>query len=131
MDEEQLAHQAEPDAAQGLRRDAVIVAVIEAEQIQPSDDDVLQALTPTAKRAGVEPEQLLERLQGEDRIERVRQDVAQRQAVDLLVREATPISIAAAQAREALWTPGKEEQPGEAPGTPAADKPSEIWLPGS
>jgi trigger factor len=121
--EEELAHEAEPEAAQGLRREAVIAAVVEAEGISPSDGDVLLALEPTAKRANSTPEKLLDQLRSNGRLERMRGDVAGRQALELLVREAKPISVEQAQARNKLWTPGKE---GGAP-----EGPAKIWTPGS
>ncbi|MGO9903194.1 MAG: trigger factor [Solirubrobacteraceae bacterium] len=129
-DEEQLAHEAEPVAAQGLRREAVIVAIIEAERIEPSDEELLAALEATAKRSATEPEKLLERLRTNGRIERVRADLAGRQALELLVREAKPISLAAAAAREALWTPGKALASDETAGVPAAEQPGKLWTPG-
>ena len=85
MDEEQLAHEAEPEAAQGLRREAVIAAVVEAEQIEPTDEEVLEALRRAPSATATEPEKLLERLRATGRLERVRADVASRQAVELLV----------------------------------------------
>ena len=39
-DEETLAHDAEPDAASALRREAVIAAIVEAEQIEPTDEEL-------------------------------------------------------------------------------------------
>jgi trigger factor len=121
-DEETLAHEAEPDAAQALRRDAVLAAVVEAEGIEPSDADVTEALAPTAEREGTDSSKLLEQLRSAGTLERVREDVASRQALELLVREATPISVEQAKAREKLWTPGKE----------GSDEPSaQIWTPGS
>ena len=51
----------------------------------------------------------MERLRKDGRLEELREDVATRQAVELLVREATPISVEQAKARQKLWTPGKDE----------------------
>ncbi len=51
-DEETLAHEAQPEAADALRREAVLAAVVEAESIEPSDEDVLEALEPTAAARG-------------------------------------------------------------------------------
>ncbi|MGO9754465.1 MAG: trigger factor [Solirubrobacteraceae bacterium] len=130
MDEERLVHEAEPDAARSLRREAAIAAIIEAEQIEPSDEELLAALEPAAKRSATEPGKLLERLRENGRIEAVRADVASRQALELLVREAKPISVAAAAAREALWTPGKSQEPDEAAGAPAAEQLGKLWTPG-
>ncbi|HEY3726415.1 MAG TPA: trigger factor [Solirubrobacteraceae bacterium] len=121
-DEEALAHDAEPDAAAALRREAVIAAVVEAEQIEPSDEDLVQALAPAAERDGSDPAELVEQLRKAGRLESLREDVAARQAVELLVREAVPISVEQAKAREKLWTPGKED--------PSAGS-GQIWTPGS
>ena len=62
-DEEALAHEAEPEAAQALRREAVLAAIVEAENIEPSDEQVLEVLGPAAERENVAPQELLERLQ--------------------------------------------------------------------
>jgi trigger factor len=118
-DEEELAHEAEPDAASALRREAVLAAIVEAEQIEPSDEELVEALRPAAERDGSDPSELVEQLRKAGRLQALQEDVASRQAVDLLVREATPISVEQAKAREKLWTPGKED--------PAAS--SQIWTP--
>jgi trigger factor len=120
-DEETLAHDAEPEAQQALKREAVLAAVVEAAGIEPSDEDVRAALEPSAERAGTPVDELLERLRADDRLERLRQEVASRQALELLVREAKPIPIDQAKAREKLWQPGKEE---------SEQAPGQIWTPG-
>ncbi len=75
-DEEELAHEAEPDAAAALRREAVLAAVVAAEQIEPSDEELLEALTPAAERDGSDPAELMERLRKAGRLEELREDVA-------------------------------------------------------
>ncbi|MGI8571277.1 MAG: trigger factor [Solirubrobacteraceae bacterium] len=121
-DEETLAHEAEPEAEKALRREAVLAAVVAAEQIEPSDEDLLAALRPSAERDQTTPEKLLERLRSAGRLERLREDVAARQARELLVREAHPIGVDQAKARDQLWTPEK----------PGAEKGSgQLWTPGS
>ena len=55
-DEETLAHEAEPEAAQALRREAVLAAVVEAEQIDPTDEQVLEVLGPAAERENMTPQ---------------------------------------------------------------------------
>ena len=123
-DEETLAHEAEPDAAIALRREAVLAQVVEAEQIEPTEEQVLEMIAPAAEREGIEPEKLLEQLREGGRLERVRDDVATSLAVDLLVKEATPISVEQAKARQKLWTPGQEsKQQGSGSG--------QLWTPGS
>ena len=119
-DEETLAHEAEPSASAALKREAVLAAVVAAEGIEPSDEDVRAALEPTATRAGEDVDALFDQLAKADRLERIREDVANRQALELLVKEAKPITVERAKAREELWTPEKER--GEL---------GQIWTPGS
>jgi trigger factor len=131
-DEETLAHDAEPDAAAALRREAVLAAVVAAENIEPTDEDLVEALRPAAERDGSDPAELVEQLRKAGRLEPLREDVATRQALELLVREAKPISVEQAKARRKLWTPGKEE-PAEAGGSPSgsASPSGQLWTPGS
>jgi trigger factor len=86
--EEELLEEARPDAEQALRREAVLAAVIEAEKIEPSDGDVLDALQDTALQQGVEPEKLRKRLEQQGRLDELKEDLAQRQAVELLAERA-------------------------------------------
>jgi trigger factor len=124
--EEEIAHEAEPEAEQALRRDAVIAAVVEAEGIQPGDEELLEVIAPTAERGKTKPEKLLDQLRSAGRLERLRQDVAARQAVELMVKEAKPISVEQAKARNLIWTPGKEQD-----GEGAGSSPPQLWTPGS
>lgn len=126
--EEEILADAQPEAERALRREAVITAVVAAEGIAPSDEDVLEAVRPTAEREGVEPEQLVEDLRRAGRLEEVREDLAARQAIDALAEAAKPIPLAQAEARERLWTPGKEaEQAAGASG--GGDQAGRLWTP--
>ncbi|MGP0053007.1 MAG: trigger factor, partial [Solirubrobacteraceae bacterium] len=124
-DEEELAHDAEPDAAAALRREAVLAAVVAAEGIESSDEDLVAALRPGAERDGTDPAELIERLRKAGRLDALREDVATRKATELLVAEAKPISVEQAKARELLWTPDKEGARGSESGS------GQIWTPGS
>jgi len=129
-DEETLAHEAEPEAAAALKREAVLAAIVEAEGIEPSDDDVREALEPTAERQGATVDKLFERLRSSGRLDRLRGEVANRQAVEKLVAEAKPISVEQAKARQKLWTPGKEAR--ETATRPPTHPPSgQLWTPGN
>jgi trigger factor len=129
--EEAVAGEAEPEAERALGRESVLAAVVEAEGIEVSDDELLEALRDSAAahaqghgHAPPDDDQLrasLERAREEGRDGDLRDDVRTRKAVDLLVAAATPIPVDQAEAREKLWTPASEEQ--------AA--PAEIWTPGS
>jgi len=121
--EEELLAEAAPEAEQTLRREALLAAVVEAEQLEPTDDDVLAALAPLAEREGVEPDKLLADLKTSGRIDEVREDLAGRQAADLVADQAKPIELERAAARDALWTPDKEAG--------AAGPSGQLWTPGS
>ena len=56
---------------------------------------------------------MIERLRSSGRLDGVREDVAARQALELLVREAEPITVEQAKARQKLWTPGREPEGAE------------------
>ena len=121
-DEDEIIAEARPDAEQALRREAVIAAVVEAEDITPSDGDLLDALQASAAREGTTPEKLRERLEKAGRLDELKEDLAQRQAVDLLAENARALTVEQARARDKLWTPDKEYPRG-------IEKP--IWTPGS
>jgi trigger factor len=107
--EEEMLAEAKPDAEQGLKREAVLTAVIEAENLVATDGDVLDALQDLAAREGLEPEKLRDRLDKAGRLDEVREDIVQRQALELLVEHATalePEDAERAAAREKIWTPG-------------------------
>src|SRR3954471_13442564 len=120
--EEELLAEAHPDAARAIRREAVIAAVMEAEGIEASDGDVLDALEPSAAREGIQPEKLRERLEKSGRLDEVREDLAQRQTVAFLAQPAKPITTEQARVRDKLWTPEKGEPEGAG---------KQIWTPGS
>ena len=118
--EEEIVEEARPDADRALRREAVLAAVVEAEGIEPSEAELLEALAHSAEHESTTPEKLLERLRDAGRLEALRRDLAARRAVDLLAEAAEPIPAERAEARDKLWTPEKGEQPA-----------SELWTPGS
>jgi len=129
--EEELVEESRPQAEQQLRREAVIAAIVAAEGIEVSDDDLLEAIEPAARahadEAGaseeeMEPKKVLERLRSQGRLDALRDDLAQRRAIELIAEAATPIGVEEAKAKDVLWTPEKEQA-----GAGAGD----LWTPGS
>ncbi len=100
----------------------MIAAVIEAEQIEPTDEEVLEALEPIAEREGTDAQKLLDDVRKSGRLDALRRDLAGRHAVDVITSEAKPIPVEQAAAREKLWTPEKEEGEGGGSGR--------LWTPG-
>ncbi|HEV7750352.1 MAG TPA: trigger factor [Baekduia sp.] len=95
--EDELLAEARPDAEQALRREAVLAAVIESEGIVPSEGDVLDVLQQSALQQGTEPEKLRKRLEQQGRLDEVVDDIAQRQAIELLVERAGGAPTASAE----------------------------------
>ncbi len=131
--EEEILAETIPDAERALRREAVLTAVVAAEQIEPSEEDLLEYLTPAAEREQVEPAEALEKLRADGRLEELREDLAARQAIDLIVKRAVPIPAEQAAAREKLWTPEKEAAAAGEPagaGATGSGGSGGLWTPG-
>jgi trigger factor len=123
-DEEELVVESESDAEQALRREAVLAAIVEAEGIEVGDEEIEQALREAAgpDASDKQVQRALKRARSQGADEALREDIAMRKAVDLLVESAKPIPQEQAAAREKLWTPDKEkDESGSA----------QIWTPGT
>jgi len=119
---EQLVTDLESDAERALRREATLAAVADAEDIEVSDAELLEALGPGGNDEA--PEKLLERLRETGRESLLRAELRLRKAADVIVEAAKPIPFEQAAAREKLWTPEKEEAEGKG-GEPG------LWTPGA
>ena len=90
--EEETIEQAKPDAEQALRREAVLAAVAEAESLEPSEEEMLEAVSAAAPPGErVAPKKLLERLRSNGRLDSLKDDLSQRKALDLLAESAKPV----------------------------------------
>jgi trigger factor len=148
--ERELVEDAKPEAELALKREAVLAAVIKAEQIEPTEQQLLDALEGAAEREQMSRQKLLDRLRRAGRVDSLAKEVAAEQAIDLVVTEAKPISLEEARkradkageakakaaaaapkrkpaarkkpakAKDELWTPDKEAEP-------AGDK--KLWTP--
>jgi trigger factor len=120
---EQMIEESKPDAERELKREAVLSAIADAEQIEVTEEEMLEALEHTAEHERTTAERLLGRLRKAGRDMLVRDDIRIRKAIDLVAESAEPIPLAQAEARERLWTPEKERaEAGEGAG---------LWTPGS
>jgi trigger factor len=120
---EELIEESKPDAERELRREAVLEAIADAEGIEVTDEEMIEALEHTAEHERMKPEKLLERLRREGRDALVAADIRIRKAIDVVADSAKPIPVAQAEAREKLWTPEGE--------TPAPAGGGQLWTPGS
>jgi trigger factor len=111
---EELIEESKPDAERELKREAVVTAIAEAEAIDVSEEEMVEALEHSAEHERTTPEKLLARLRENGRDAMVREDIRARKAIELVADAAKPIPLEQAEAREAIWTPEKErEQAGE------------------
>ena len=123
--EEQILEEGRPEAERALKREAVIAAVVEAEELEPSEGDLLDALQDAAARENTSPEVLRERLEKAGRLDELKSDLAQRMAIDLITEHARPVTVDQARARKLIWTPDAAER--EAEGSSAGGR---LWTPG-
>jgi trigger factor len=117
---EELLEESKPDAERELKREAVLAAIAEAEGIEVSEEELVEALAHTAEHERTTPEKLLARLRENGRDAMVREDIQVRKAIDLLAESAKPIPLEQAEAREKIWTPEKEKEQEKA----------SLWTPG-
>ena len=78
------------DAERQLKREAVLAAVVAAEAIEPSEEEVLEALEEAAPSEGTSAKKLLERMSSARRLDTFKAELANRKALDLLAESATP-----------------------------------------
>ena len=129
--EEELVTEGEADAEQALKREAVLSAIVKQEGIEATDEEIDEALRAAVSGAqsGGAPasdkqiKRALKRARSQGADDALREDIAMRKAVDLVVEHAKAIPVEQAKARDKLWTPGKDEA--------EAAEPGEIWTPGS
>ena len=138
--EEELVEESKPDAEVALRREAVLAAIIEAEQIEPTEQQLLDALEGAAEREQVSRQKLLARLRQAGRAEALSKELAAEQAIDLVVTTAVPIAPEQADEKPAEAPKKKppaakkpKKQPAaekQAPAKQQGDKGDELWTPG-
>jgi trigger factor len=119
---EELVTELESDAERALRREATLAAVADAEGIDVSEADMVEALD--SGEEGESPQRLLERLRANGRDALLREELRMRKAAELIAAAARPIPAEQAAARERLWTPERDR--GEEEGREAG-----LWTPGS
>ena len=121
---DEIVEEARPDASRALKREAVLEAVADAEGIEISEEDMLDALQipPGHEDHGhPEPADALAELRQSGREELLKQDLKMRRALDIVADSANPIPLEQAEAREQIWTPEKEREEKGALWTPGSD----------
>ncbi len=122
---DELIEETKPDAEQELQREAVVTAIAEAEAIEVTEEEMIEALAHSAEHERTTPEKLLERLRQSGRDAMIREDLRAQKAIELVADSATAIPKEdadarqeKADAREKLLAPEGSEKSGE------------LWTPG-
>ena len=118
---EQLSAQIRNEAAQSVARELVLEAVADKLGIDVPDGEVEALAREEAEAAGDDPDDLIQRLRDAGTFEDLREDIRLRAALDRVASEVKRIPLEQAEAREAIWTPGKEK----------SEAPTKLWTPGS
>jgi trigger factor len=108
-------------AARSVARELVLEAVADQLDLQVADEDVEAFVREQAELGGEDAEKLLGSLRESGGIERIREDLRLRAALDRVASEVKRVPASLAAAREAIWTPEKEKT--------AAD--TKLWTPAS
>lgn len=110
--EHEFIESAEGDAEQTIRREATIAALIEKLGVTVSDDEMVEAIESEMGEGRESAEEQFAAIKEAGGIAQLENELKARKVIDELVSKAKPISIEAAEAKEALWTPEKEEAEG-------------------
>jgi trigger factor len=135
--EDELLEESRPDAELALRREAVLAAVIDAEKIEPTEEQLLDALEDAATREQTSRKKLLDRLRQAGRVDMLAKEVAAEQAIDLVVNTAVPVAPEEQPAekeakQKAPAAKPKAKKPAakkQAPAKQQGDKAGELWTP--
>jgi trigger factor len=88
--EEDIIAEGKTDAELQLKREAVLAAVVGAERIEPSEEEILAALEEAAPQEQTSASKLLERMKSANRLDTFKAELANRKALDLLTDSAKP-----------------------------------------
>jgi trigger factor len=111
---EELVARLQDEAQRSVARELVLDAVADQLGLEVPDSEVEELVREQAEPVGDDPEEMLVALRESGRFESLREDLRMRNALDRVAAEVKRIPLAQAEAREAIWTPDKENPPTEA-----------------
>ena len=109
------------EAARSVARERVLDAVADDVGIEVSDEELDQLIREEAVGEDEDADEVVARIRESPVLERLREDLRLRKALDRIVAEVKPIPVDLARAREKLWTPEQEKAPGD----------TKLWTPGT
>jgi trigger factor len=123
---DELIEESKPDAERELKREAVVTAIAAAEELEVSEEEMVEALAHSAEHERTTPEKLLERLRENGRDAMIRDDLLAQKAIELVADSAVPIPLEEAEERK-----GKAEASEKILAPEGGEKPAgKLWTPG-
>jgi trigger factor len=119
QDPQELVARLRDEAQRSVGRELVLEAVAEQLEIDVTDAEVEELVREQAEPLGDDADEMLVALRESGRFESLREDLRLRKALDHVAGEVKRIPLAQAEAREAIWTPDKENPPTE----------TKLWTP--
>jgi len=116
---EELVARLQDEAQRSVARELVLDAVAEQLGLDVPDAEVEELVREQAEAIGDDVDEMLVALRESGRFESLREDLRLRKALDQVAGEVKRIPLAQAEAREAIWTPDKENPPTE----------TKLWTP--
>jgi trigger factor len=116
---EELVARLRDEAQRSVGRELVLDAVADQLALEIPDAQVEELVREQAEALGDDADQMLVSLRDSGRFETLRDDLQLREALDRVAAEVKRIPLAQAEAREAIWTPDKENPPTE----------TKLWTP--
>jgi trigger factor len=123
--EHEFIESAEGDAEQTIRREATIAALIEQLDLEVSEDEMIEAIEENMDEGREKAEEQFKLVKEAGGVGQLENELKARKVIDDLVASAKPIPIEQAEAREAIWTPEKEEA------EESGKKSEGLWTPNS
>jgi trigger factor len=116
---EELVVRLRDEARRSVARELVLDAAAEQLGLEVPDAEVEELVREQAEALGDDVDEMLVALRESGRFESLREDLRLRKALDRVAAEVKRIPLAQAEAREAIWTPDKENPPRE----------TKLWTP--
>jgi trigger factor len=116
---EELVARLQDEAQRSVARELVLEAVAEQLSLEVPDSEVEELVREQADAVGDDSDEMLVALRESGRFESLREDLRLRRALDRVAADVKRIPLAQAEAREAIWTPDKENPPTE----------TKLWTP--
>lgn len=116
---EQAVDELRPDAEMALKRELVVEAIAEAEQITVTDEDVEAQIRQDSAAMGRDPDELITEVKASSAFETLRDDLRMKRAVEVLVSASKPVPVPT-EAEDATLSEdaGEDSTPGESNETP-------------